>query len=72
MLKESISDGIALIAAAQAANAQYFGTNQNASASATALNNAVLPTVQASHAGFDFSAIWMIAAGQMPTLLHAP
>jgi hypothetical protein len=30
------------------------------------------PTAQASYAGFDFSAVWMIAAGQMPTLQHAP
>jgi hypothetical protein len=46
-----------------------IGSNASPAVHAVALN---APTVQASYAGFDFSAIWMIASGQLPTLQHAP
>ena len=49
-----------------------IGSNANASVHPVALNASLSPTAQASYAGFDFSAIWMIASGQMPRLQHAP
>ncbi len=49
-----------------------IGNNANAAAHPVALNASRSPTDQASYAGFDFSAIWMIAAGQTPTLRGAP
>jgi hypothetical protein len=30
------------------------------------------PTLQATYIGFDFTNVWTIAPGDMPTLLHAP
>jgi hypothetical protein len=30
------------------------------------------PTLQATYVGFDFTNVWTIAPGDMPTLLHAP
>ncbi len=45
-----------------------IGNNANAAVHPVPLNASRTPTDQASYSGFDFSAIWMIAAGQMPTL----
>jgi hypothetical protein len=49
-----------------------IGNNANAAVHPIALNAARVPTAQASYSGFDFSAIWMIASGQLPTLRGAP
>jgi hypothetical protein len=49
-----------------------IGSNANSAVHPVALAASLPPTDQASYSGFDFSAVWMIAAGQLPTLQHAP
>jgi hypothetical protein len=49
-----------------------IGSNANPAVHPVALNASLPPTTQASYAGFDFSSIWMIGPGQLPTLRNTP